>query len=203
MLHLDSEESFSDDMVANSMGYYLQQWAQSDLWGYTGGGPEQVRVALAMVLLWNFSLNGAERVIVPEPGVGSFATAIAEACLSVIRLSTPVQRIVLENDSVKGVVTDAGETVDADAVICATTATTAMRIVPDLPAEIRSVLGNVRYSPFINVVIGLDHEVLPEGCYSAVFPRDAESILAAVSNVKAFAPKAMPEGKAMLHTLAM
>ena len=62
LLPLDKPESFQDYMEANAMGDYLHQWVANDIRAYTGGGPEQSGVASSMALLWNFSLNPAERV---------------------------------------------------------------------------------------------------------------------------------------------
>ena len=66
LLHLDTPESFTDFMEANSMGEYLHQWVTNDIRAYTGGGPEQSGAASTMAMLWNFSLNPDEHVAIPE-----------------------------------------------------------------------------------------------------------------------------------------
>ena len=170
LLPLDSSESFEDFMRANSMGDYLDQWAANDVRAFTGGGPEQFGAASMMALLWNFALNPAERVSLPETGVGSFATELAKACSANLKLSTPVQRVDINNAAVTGVTTDDGAFFPADAVICCTTAPVASRIIPDLPAEITEVLQKVKYSAFCKVVLGLDFELFPAGIYAAAFP---------------------------------
>lgn len=203
LLPLDRAESFQDYMEANGMGNYLHQWVTNDIRAYTGGGPEQSGVASSMALLWNFSLNPAERVSLPETGVGSFATALASACSDHIRLSTPAERIVIEEGAVTGVLAEDGALFPADAVVCCTTATTLSRIGRDLPDEIMDVLGGVTYSACCKVVVGLDFELLPASAYAAVFPRGSGTPLVALENTKAVAPAAVPEGKGMYHCLVM
>ena len=84
---------------------------------------------------------------------GSFSDALAAACSDSIRVSTPVRRIVVADGAVTGVVT-AGETIEADAVICAVPATKVGDLIPDLPAETRRALGTVSYSTGCRVVSG-------------------------------------------------
>ena len=203
LLPLDRAESLQDYMEANGMGDYLRQWVTNDIRAYTGGGPEQSGVASSMALLWNFSLNPAERVSLPDTGVGSFGTALAEACSDHIRLSTPAERIVIDGGAVKGVLTEDGTLFPADSVVCCTTATTLSQIGPDLPAALRDVLDQVKYSATCKVVVGLDFELLPTGVYAALFPRGSGTPLVALENTKAIAPAAVPEGKGMYHCPVM
>lgn len=203
MLHLDIHQSFQDFMEENSMGAYLHQWVTNDIRAYTGGGPEQSGAASSMALLWNFSLNSDEHVAIPETGLGSFSTTLSQACSENMRLSTPVKRIIIENGAVRGVVTEAGESIEADSVICCTTATVALRMMPDLPSEMKAVLGSVKYSACCKIVVGLDFDLLPEGAYAAVFPRGSGTPLVAIENAKAVAPKSVPEGKSMVNCLVM
>lgn len=203
MLHLDVPQSFQDFMEENFMGEYLHQWVTNDIRAYTGGGPEQSGAASCMALLWNFSLNSDEHVSIPEKGLGTFSTALAQACSGHVRLSTPVDRIVIENGGVSGVITGAGESIEADSVICCTTATIALRMMPGLPSEIENVLGSVKYSACCKIVIGLDFELFHEGVYAAVFPRGSGTPLVAVENARAVAPRSAPEGKSMLNCLVM
>lgn len=203
LLPLDERKSFQEYMEENGMGDYLHQGASNDIRAYTGGGPEQSGVASSMALLWNLSLNPAERVSLPETGVGSFATSLAKACSGQINLRTPVERIVIEGGTVKGVIAEDGTFFPADSVVCCTTATSLLRIGTDLPAEIRDVLGTVKYSAMCKVVVGLDFELLPPSAYAAVFSRGSGTPLAALENTKAVAPAAVPAGKGMYHCLVM
>ncbi len=199
----DTEESFADFMVRNSLGDYVNEASHVDIAAYTAAYPEQVGAAYGMSVLWNFSLNPAESVCLPERGVGSFATALVRATDEVTRLSTPVQRIVSQDGVARGVVTEAGETISADAVICATPATIATRIVPDLPPHVRDVLSQISYSTVVKVVMGLDFELLPPGTLAAAFPKHSGSFLLVIANFKCVAPGVAPEGKNLLHAVTV
>lgn len=203
LLPLDRRESFQDYMEANAMGDYLRQWATNDIRAYTCAGPDQSGVASSMALLWNCSLNPADHATLPDTGVGSFATALAEACSGHIQLSTPVARIVVEGGAVRGVLTEGGTLLPADSVVCCTTATTLSRIGADLPDEITDVLRQVKYSACCKVAIGLDFELLPASVYAAVFPRGSGTTLVALENTKAVAPGSVPHGKGMYYCLVM
>lgn len=202
-LDLDTPESFADFAKANSLEEFVDSLARNDINCFTTAYTDQVSAACGMALLWIFSFNPSSNLMVPEKGVGSFATALAQACSENTRLSTPVERIVLEEGSVKGIMTKGGEFIEADAVICATTATVASRIIPDLPSDISSVLSRVSYSAALNVAIGLGPDILREGAFAATFSRSSGTWLSALSNIKIWAPKAMPDGKNMLHVLVI
>lgn len=202
-LDLDTTESFADFARANSLEEFVNDLAQNDINCFTTAHTDQVSAACGMALLWIFSFDPSSNVMVPEKGVGSFATTLARACAKHTRLATPVARIVLEAGTVTGVVTEGGEFIAADAVICATTATVASRIMPDLPADIGGVLSRVSYSAALNVAIGLDADILREGAFAATFSRNSGTWLSALTNIKMWAPKAMPNGKNMLHVLVI
>lgn len=199
----DTSESFASFMKNNSMDVYLEDACHVDIAAYTAAYPEEVGAAYGMALLWNFSLNPAEHVCLPEKGVGSFATALVRACSECIRLSTPVERIVIEGGAARGVLTQAGETVEADAVICAAPATVTNRIVPDLPFEFREALSKISYSTVVKVVIGLDFELLSQDIMAAAFPRHSGSFLLVVGNFRCVAPKVAPPGKNLLHAVTV
>ena len=206
MLDLDTHESLAEFMEANSLTEYLEQAGEADINCFTAGFSEQVGAAFGMALLWLWTLNQSERSCLPERGVGEFANALVEACAGDIRLSTPVQRIVFEDRTVKGVIViEGGRAVnlEADAVICATPATKAIKIVPDLPSEVKRVLTRITYSSCINMAIGLDKNILPEGSHAAVFPPDSGTFLTFVSNLASMAPRAAPEGKSLVHALVI
>lgn len=199
MLDLDTDENFSAYMAEHSMSEYLEQSGQVDIGAYTCGNPEQVGAGYAMLLIWRFSMDPKSRVYVPELGIGSFAAALAEACADVTRLSSPVDRIVLENGKAKGVIRHGGEFIEADAVICATPATIARKIIPDLPDNIDMVLGKVTYSTACIVCLALDTEIFPSKYFVAAFPRRSGALMGIVVNVKFLYPKAAPQGKTLLH----
>ena len=151
---------------------------------------------------WLRSLNPAKRSHFPGQGIAALAKALAGAAAAYVRVSTPVERIVIENGTATGVVTAGGETIPADAVICATTASVAARIVPDLPVETKAALGHVTYGACCNVALGLDANILPEDSHAGLFPPGAPTFLTMVTDLKAMTPDAAPPGKSLVHALA-
>ena len=96
-----------------------------------------------------------------------------------------------------GVAVD-GETIEADAVICAVPPSRVSEIIPDLPAGIRQTLGNITYSSGCRVVIGLDRPPLPPGWHGALYPEDDTPLLLDRSiNM----PSCAPPGKSTLDLL--
>jgi len=203
MLDLDTKESFADFVEAHGLTDYLEEAGEVDIGCFTAGHPEQVGAAFGMAQIWTWTLNPASRTRMPEKGVGAFAQALVQACQHHIRLSTPVERIVLEEGTAQGVVTADGVFMEAAAVVCATTATTALKIIPDLPSGIRSTLSRVTYSSCCQVAMGLDANILPAGSHAAIFPRRTGAFLTIVSNLAGLAPCQAPEGKTLVHALVI
>ena len=201
MLDLDTVDSFADFAHANSLTRYLKQAGELDLDCFTAGSPKQVGAAFGMALLWLWSVNPATRSHLPRQGMAALAKALASAVAENVRVSTPVERIMVENGAVTGVVTAAGETIPADAVICATTASAAARIVPDLPEEAKEALKQVTYGTCCNVAFGLGTNILPEDSHAGLFPPGAPTFLTMVTDLKAMAPDAAPPGKTLVHAL--
>lgn len=201
MLDLDTGESFADFARANSLTRYLKQAGELDLDCFTAGSSTEVGAAFGMALLWLWSLNPATRNHLPGQGIAALAEALASAVEEYVRVSTPAERIVIENGAATGVVTATGETIPADAVICATTASVAARIVPDLPEEAKAALGRVTYGACCNVAFGLDADILPEDTHAGLFPPGAPTFLTMVTDLKAMTPDAAPPGKSLVHAL--
>lgn len=133
LLDMDTDESFAEFAGRNSFRRYLEQAGELDLNCFTAGSSEQVGAAYGMALLWLWTFDPASRSHLPRQGIGAFAKALVDSCTGLVRVCTPVERIILEEGKASGVVTTGGERIDADAVICATTASTAARIIPELP----------------------------------------------------------------------
>ena len=203
MLDLDTPESFAEFMEANSLSEYLEQTGEVDINCFTAGYSEQVGAALGMAQLWLWTLNQSERSCLPEKGVGEFAGALVRACAEDVRLSTPVQRIVLEEGRATGVMVEDQGFIEADAVICAAPATKVIEMIPDLPSEVRRTMSRVTYSSCINMAVGLDENILPEGSHAAVFPPKSGTFLTNVSNLASMAPCAAPEGKSLVYALVI
>ena len=161
------------------------------------GDPEPAGQALMRAYIGETMLSGG-RVYMPERGIGSLSEALAAACADAVRVSTPVRRIVVVDGAVTGVVVD-GETIEADAVICAVPGTKVPDLVPDLPPETLRALDTVDYSTGCRVVIGLDHSPLPPGWHGALYPEDDDTPL--LLNRTAFLPACAPPGKSILDLL--
>ncbi|MCY4132426.1 MAG: FAD-dependent oxidoreductase [Nitrospira sp.] len=203
MLNLDTGESAAEFFESNFGTEFLERLVGPYLSCYTFGHPEQVGVAYAMAVLWHFGLNGAAWPVRPGgKGRGEFMDALVHACDESIRTATPVRRIVLEDGVARGVITEAGF-VEADAVICATTATTALKIAPDLPSGISDVLRRVTYSKCCRVFFGVDSSPFPADWYAVNFPRQTGAPMIGMSNSAVLAPESVPEGKALIDALVI
>ena len=202
MLDLDTGESAAE-FFETRVGTESLDWLYGPgLSGYTFAHPEQVGAAYAMATLWHNGLNGVTWPCLPAGGMGAFVEALVRACGPGLRLSTPVRRIVLKNGVAKGVVTDSG-LIEADAVICATTASAALEIAPDLPLAVRDTLRRVTYSRCCRVFFGVDSSPFPRDWYAVSFPRQTGALITGMSNAGALAPETVPEGKALIDALVI
>jgi protoporphyrinogen oxidase len=154
--------------MANRIGCKdaLEEFLQPVASCLTLGEPEEIGVGYGLALLW-YCLNGLYTL---KHGIGQLATALYEENKDRIRLSTPVDRIVLENGKVKGVEAK-GEFIAADKVICAVTATKARELMPDLPETLSESLKKAIYSECCHVMFGLNQRVLPEGWFAVATSR--------------------------------
>ena len=134
---------------------------------------------------------------VPVRGMGSVAHALIDRIGDGIRVSIPVRRIDIEDGLATDVVVD-GETIEADAVICATTATMALEIIPALPEPLRQALSKIVYSVGVRVVMGLDHHPLPPGWTAVLYPEDETPLLLDRSS---YLSACVPPGTATLDLL--
>ena len=196
-----TEESFAQFAWANALNRYLKQGGELDINCFTGGGSGQVGAAYGMALLWLWTVNPATRSYLPKQGSAALARALTDAVADAIRVATPVERILVEAGAARGVVTTGGEEIEADAVICATTPSTAARIIPG-PA-VREVLERVPYSSCYNVAFGLNANILPEDCHAALFPPGSPTFLTMVTNLVGLTPEAPPPGKTLVHALVI
>ena len=164
---------------------------------------ERMGALQGTVLLWDFVFgNPKQTTRNPERCVADFAIALADACDDVTSLSTPVERIVMEDGVAKGVIAR-GEGNDkffeADAVICATTASTALRLMPNLPDNISKSLGKVTYSKCCHVAFGVDGNPLPKPNYVFSFVPRTDSFIAAYFDSTGPSPLSAPPGKGVVH----
>lgn len=202
MLSLDDQQNAAEFFAAE-IGTEALEWLYGPgLAGYTFAHPEQVGIALAMAVLWHNGLNGVAWPCLPDGGMGAFIDALSKNCGAQVKLSTPVRHILIENGAVRGVVTDA-ETIQADVVICATTASTALELAPELPEMVRNPLRQVTYSKCCRVFFGVDSSPLPDNWYAVGFPRQTPAFLSGISNTALLAPDTVPKGKALIDALAI
>ena len=191
-LALDADASIADWIRINAGPEMLEGLAGTSIRALTLAQPEAVGAAYGMTLLWGLTFEPIE-LLTPERGIGQFTQALIDAVADRIRLSTKVERVVVRDGAVAGVQTDNGF-VDADAVICATTATEARRLLPDLPAGIDRALGQVTYSSNCRVVFGVDRPVVPDRCYFVALPRREGSFLVHYSDAAAKSPGVVASG---------
>ena len=195
IVEIDGDENFGDYLSRIGVSDYLKTTLAGFLEMTMGhiehAGAAYMRTYLAEMLL------KSDRIYVPEQGAGALTHALVEACGEIIRVSTPVERVVIRDGAVTAVITDDGPA-EADAVICALPATKVAAVVPDLPAGIRHTLGKVAYSSGVRVVMGLDHPPLPAGWHGALYPEDETPLLLDRSiNL----PAITPPGKSTLDLL--
>lgn len=113
------------------------------------------------------------------------------------RLNTPVKKIVIENDEVKGVQLEEGF-VKADQIILAVDAETALTIASDLPSAIADSLATCKYSSSWNYIIGVEKGVTPEDFLAVFIPGSENSILTTIFDENGCL-KNNPKGSSVLH----
>ena len=196
LAEIDDDETFGDYLKRLGVPENLQVTMKAPL-EMILGDPAPAGQALMRAYIGETMLHSG-RVYMPERGIGSLSEALATACSDAIRVSTPVSRIVVADGAATGVVVD-GETIEADAVICAVPGTKVTDLIPGLPEETRRALGAVSYSTGCRVVIGLDHPPLPPGWHGALYPEDDDAPL--LLDRCSFLPACAPPGKSILDLL--
>jgi len=160
----------------------------------TAGQPEDIGAGYGLTLLW-YCMNGLFGL---KNGIGSLAERLYEECKDDVRLSTAVKRVVIEKGAVRGVEIEEG-LMEADAVICCTTATKALELMPDLPDGLRVPMEKVTYSASCHVMFGLEDRLLPEGWYAVALPRKTGSSLAGFTDDSIKSPRYTPPGGGLVH----
>lgn len=162
----------------------------------TLGEPDQVGAAHVLALLMGL-LPGLKFL---EKGIGSLPEAIYNDCRDSIRLSTRVKRIVVDGGTVRGVETEDGF-IEAESVICTTTATTALKLIPGLPDTLRKPLEKVTYSSTVHFIFALRERLLPEGWYALTFSHREGSIQPGLADAGGKSPYFAPPGGGLVHCL--
>ena len=196
LAEIDDDETYGDYLDRHRVPRKLRVSLSGPL-KMVLGDPAPAGQALMRAYIGETMLSGG-KVYMPERGIGSFNTALAAACSDAIRSSTPVRKITVEKGAVTGVVVD-GETIKADAVICAVPGTQVSGLIPDLPEATHAALSTVSYSTGCRVVIGLDRPPLPPGWHGALYPEHDDTPL--LMDRTTFLPACAPEGKSILDLL--
>lgn len=156
--------------------------------------PEEVTIAHMTALAYV-----GRGVCVMENGMGSINEALYEKVKENVRLSTPVTKVVLENDEVLGVETADGF-IEADQVICTADAVLTREIIPDLPDSIRMPLETCGYSSSYCYVFATEKRVTPEYLGVTLIPRNANSILTTIFELASTGGmKTAPDGAGLLY----
>lgn len=196
---LDVEESFADWCRTKIGDEFLEEFCRFAIASITLSTPERISALNGMMMLWVAFLDSQSQLQTPERGIGYFSKKLVEACTDVMRLATPVDRVVIENGTAKGVMTRQNGLLEADAVICATPASAAALIIPQLPTENQEFLKRVQYNQCCHVVFGVDRHPLPHGHYFFMLQRKSESILDCFFDSAIGSPFQVPEGSGLIH----
>ncbi len=119
------------------------------------GRPKDISIAHPISL---FSLMKGMRTL--DGGMGQLTERLFDKTKESIKLSTRVERVLLEDNKVVGVETEKG-IIAAGYVICAVDAVDAINLIPDLPDPIKSTLKKCNYSSTYYYQFGLDKHFLP------------------------------------------
>ena len=196
LAEIDDDETYGDYLKRHKVPEKLRVTLSGPLKMILGDAAPAGQ-ALMRAYIGETMLSGG-KVYMPERGIGSLSTALATACSDAIRSSTPVGRIGVEDGAATSIVLG-GETIEADAVICAVPGTQVTDLIPDLPAETHRALSTVSYSTGCRVVIGLDHPPLPPGWHGALYPEDDDTPL--LMDRTTCLPACAPPGKSILDLL--
>ena len=197
MAEIDGDESFGEYLerigAPESLRVTLSGFVENGVLDYVAPSSQAyIRGYLANTFL------RPHKLMQPAKGAGALARALRDACADVTRVSTPVREVLVGERGVTGVVVD-GETIEADAVICAVPAPIALEIIPGLPQSVRETLGNVTYSSACRLVMGLDRPPLPRGWHGAIYPEDETPL---VLDRSINLPGCVPPGKSTLDLIA-
>ncbi len=160
----------------------------------TLGQPEEIGAGYGLALLWNM-INGLWTF---RHGIGALSARLGEMHSSSIHYNTPARKIVIDQGRVRGVETEAG-LIEADAVICTTTAQTALKIAPALPDTLRKPLGMARYTACCHVQFALQERLFPKDWYAAAMPRKAGSFVVGFLDDSSKGAAYVPEGGGLVN----
>ncbi|WP_419938238.1 NAD(P)/FAD-dependent oxidoreductase [Candidatus Palauibacter sp.] len=199
LLDLDVEDTCAEWCRKHIGEEFLEEFGDFAVASITLSTPERIGALNGMMMLWMAFLERQHTLRMPECGMGYFSRRLAGVCEDVTRLVTPVERVVVSDGAVRGVVTPRDGFLEARAVICATTASAALGVLPRLPGRTRELLESVRYSCCCHVVFGVDRHPLPKGHYFFMLQRKGESLLDCFLDSTVGSPLSAPEGHGCIH----
>ena len=196
---LDVEASFAIWSRREFGDEFLEEFCRCAIASITLTSPERISALNGMMMLWATFLDNRHTLLTPERGVGHFSQQLARACVDVTRLETAVEQVVIENGRTIGVRTLEDGLLEADAVICATRASTTASLAPQIPLPTQEFLKSIRYNQCCHVVMGIDRHPLPLGHYFFMLQRKDESILDCFFDSAIGSRHVAPEGHGLVH----
>lgn len=189
-----------------SVAEYVQRNLGSEILEYivqpvisalTLGEPENVSAAYGLGLIW-YAVAG---LLTLKKGIGFLADSMTNN-ISNLELETEVNRVVFEKKKVKGVEVGSGkgkDFIDADNVICATTASAARKLLSGISRKLTGILGQVNYSSTVHVMFALPYKPVGDIYGIATPRREGLSMPGFVENVNKWEGYA-PPNCGLIHT---
>lgn len=191
---LDLDDSSLADYVTEKWGSDILEFGLQPVAStLTLGEPEDIGAGYGLALayyiifgLWTFN-----------HGIGYLAEKIHEECDENILLGKEVEKIVLEDGKVRGVVVD-GQFQEADAVISAVTASTLRELLDPMPEAYRNLIDRVKYSECCHVMFGLRNRLFKD-TYGVSLPRSTGKNMVGFTESAVKSPYYAPTGAGLLH----
>ena len=206
LLDLDTSRSLADYVREFGCDELLRDAFEPAIRGLLLTSGDRLGTVFGLTVLWIAVAGRYTHFRNPQRGVGALGAALAQACAADTLLSTPVERVALEGRQKRaGGVFTKGEFTKADAVICATTATIALQLIPDLPNNISRALKKAKYTSGCHIAFGVDGHPLDRTNKRhafSFFPEMPDYFLAAVADSTALSPATAPPGKSIIHAYA-
>jgi len=155
----------------------LETLLQPVISAMTLGQPEEVGAAYGLALFWQSS----QGYWTLKHGIGTLNEKIYQTYKEHVKLSTPVKKIVIEKGAIKGVETKDG-LIKAKAVICATTAPAALKLMPNLPDALKKPMELAKYTACCHVIFATGSQVLKDNFYGVGLRRSSGSIMPGYTN---------------------
>ncbi|MXZ44281.1 MAG: FAD-dependent oxidoreductase [Gammaproteobacteria bacterium] len=143
---LDVEASFTEWSRREFGDEFLEEFCRCAIASITLTTPERISALNGMMMLWATFLDNRHTLLTPNRGVGYFSQQLARACDDVTRLETTVEQVFIEDGKTIGVRTLEDGLLEADAVICATQASTTAKLAPQIPLPTQEFLKSIRYN---------------------------------------------------------